>query len=141
MWRWLLSYLLTDEAYAVAVLHYQDEETAVTHKHWFFLGCGLTLWLSWQASTAVGVFLGAQIPESWSLDFTLALTFIGLVMPVLKDRPNLAAALTAGGVAVLAAGLPFKLGLILAAIAGIGVGVILDKSQDADQATSRRLKG
>jgi predicted branched-subunit amino acid permease len=41
---------------------------------------------SWQASTAVGIFLGAQIPSSWSLDFSLALTFIALVVPTLKDR-------------------------------------------------------
>ncbi len=125
-WKWLLAYLLTDEAYAVTILHYQQtDDTPLTHKHWFFLGAGLALWSTWQASTAVGIFVGAQVPASWSLDFTLALTFIALVVPALKDRAGWVAALVGGTVAVLAAGLPFKLGLILAALTGIlaGLGV------------------
>ena len=125
-WKWLLAYLLTDEAYAVAIVHY-DRDGSLAHKHWFLLGAGLTLWASWQASTAVGVFLGAQVPASWALDFTLALTFIGLVIPALRDRAAVAAALVAGLTAVLAAGLPLQLGLMLAALAGIGAGLIAER--------------
>jgi predicted branched-subunit amino acid permease len=83
----------------------------------------------WQLSTAVGIFLGAEVPGSWSLDFTLALTFIGIVVPSLKDRPVTAAALSAGVVAVLAYGLPYKLGLMAAALTGIVVGVVLENRQ------------
>mgnify|MGYP002378681554 CR=1 FL=1 len=124
-WKLLLAYLLTDEAYATTIVNYQAPG-AVTFKHWFFLGAGLTLWTVWQTSTAIGVFLGAQVPASWALDFALALTFIGLVFPVLKDRAMLAAALSAGLVAVLAYTLPLKLGLMLAALTGILVGVAVD---------------
>ena len=74
-WKMLLAYLLTDEAYAVAITHYAQGGNG-TRKHWYFFGAGLTLWTSWQASTAVGILLGAQVPASWSLDFTLPLTFI-----------------------------------------------------------------
>ena len=125
-WRWklLLSYLLTDEAYAVAITHYSAPSNGTRlARHWYFFGAGLALWATWQLSTAVGVFLGAQTPAGWSLDFTLALTFIALVIPGLKDRPHLAAALSAGVTAVLAYGLPFKLGLIAAAAVGILVGM------------------
>jgi len=136
-WKALLAYLLTDEAYAVAVTRYardgdgvaplrrqgQGQETISPWRHWYFLGAGLTLWASWQVSTAVGVFLGAVVPERWSLDFTLPLTFIALVFPALRDRAGIAAALTAGAVALLALGLPFKLGLIVAAAAGIAAGM------------------
>lgn len=125
-WKWLLAYLLTDEAYVVAVLHYGDSETPAANKHWYFLGAGLTLWSFWQASTAVGVFLGTQIPTSWSLDFTLALTFIGMVVPTLTTRPFIAASLVAGSLAVAAAGLPYKLDLMLAALGGISVGYMLE---------------
>ena len=127
-WKWGLSYLLTDEAYAVAVIHYQ-EQGELRHKHWFFLGCGLVLWTAWQTSTAVGIFLGAVVPESWSLEYTLALTFIGLVVPSLKDRPSLAAALSAGTVAVLLYNLPFRLGLMIAALVGIGLALWLEERQ------------
>lgn len=129
-WKWGLAYLLTDEAYATVIVHYQ-RGGELKHKHWFYLGAGLTLWASWQSSTLVGVVFGsaAQIPAAWGLDFTLALTFIGIVFTSLKDRPTAAAALSAGAVAVLGAGLQYKLGLMLAALVGITVGVILEESK------------
>jgi len=123
----LLAYLLTDEAYAVAITHLTASESQ--HRHWFFLGAGLGLWTTWQISTAVGILLGAQIPSSWSLDFTLALTFIALVVPGLRDRPNAAAAVVAGLVAVAAAAWPYKLGLMLAALLGIAVGLWFESLQ------------
>ena len=125
-WQWLLAYLLTDEAYAVTVIHYRQPGPS-QFRHWYFLGAGLLMWLAWQVSTAVGIFLGARISGSWSLDFTLALTFIGLVVPALASRADLAAALSAGVVAVLAAGLPYRLGLMLAALTGIVVGVWVER--------------
>jgi len=126
LWKWLLAYLLTDEAYAVSISHYSENDSALTHKHWYFLGAGLALWSTWQLSTIVGVLAGAQVPESWALDFTLALTFIALVVPRLKDRPSIAAAVSAGIVAVIAFNWPYKLGLMLAALVGIVVGMALE---------------
>ncbi len=127
-WRLLLAYLLTDEAYAVTIIHYEETELTPT-SHWFFLGAGLTLWLTWQISSALGIFLGTAIPAAWPLDFALPLTFIAMVMPILKDRPVIASAVSAGLVALLAAGLPDKLGLILAALVGIAVGAYLEEHQ------------
>lgn len=124
-WKTILSYLLTDEAYAPTILHY-EKEGITPHAHWFLLGAGGVLWMDWQLGTALGIFLGAAIPESWSLDFALPLTFIAMVVPVLKDRPAIAAALSAGVVALIAFSLPYKLGLILAALVGIVVGTLLE---------------
>jgi len=124
-WKVLLSYLLTDEAYAVTILHYEREDSNPTG-HWFFLGAGLALWTSWQLSTAAGILLGTTLPESWPLDFALPITFIALVMPALKDRPAIAASLSAGVVALLAYDLPYKLGLMLAGLLGILVGTWLE---------------
>lgn len=121
-WKWLLAYLLTDEAYVVTILHYERAGEA-RHKHWFFLGAGLALWTTWQLSTAAGVFLGAQVPASWGLDFTLAVSFIGLVIPALRDRALVVAAAAAGVTAVLAYALPYQLGLMLAALVGIAAGL------------------
>jgi 4-azaleucine resistance transporter AzlC len=124
-WKALLSYLLTDEAYAVAITRYHHH-TAGKHQHWFFLGAGLTLWCGWQVSTAAGLMLGGQLPAWWSLDFTMPLIFIALVTPLVSDRAGLTAALTAGGVAILAAALPLKLGLVAAAIAGVLGGLAVE---------------
>lgn len=125
-WKVILSYLLTDEAYAVTVMRYRDPDTS-RYKHWFFLGSGLALWVCWQASTAAGIFLGAQVPPAWGLDFTLALTFIAIAVPAIKDKPSLLSALSAGVTALLTWHLPFKLGLIASALVGIGVGLWSEK--------------
>jgi 4-azaleucine resistance transporter AzlC len=124
-WKILLSYLLTDEAYAPSILKYEEEGITPT-SHWFVLGAGFSLWFIWQTSTALGIFLGTAIPESWSLDFALPLTFIAMVIPALKNRPMVAAAVSAGLVALLTYNLQFKLGLILAALTGITVGAIME---------------
>lgn len=133
LWKYLLAFLLTDEAYAVTITYYEKSAAqsplpvSETNRHWFFFGAGLTLWVAWQASTAVGVLLGAQVPSRWALDFTLALTFIALLIPVLKDRPAVLAALAAGGMALAAHGLPYNLGLIAAVLTGIAVGVAAER--------------
>ncbi len=124
-WKMALAYLLTDEAYATVGLHYERHGLTPTG-HWFFLGAGLALWTTWQISSAFGIFLGAALPSAWPLDFALPLTFIAMVMPALKDKPALAAALSAGAVALLAQGLPFKLGLIVAALVGIVTGTYME---------------
>ena len=132
-WKMLLSYLLTDEAYAPTILRY-EKEGMPAHGHWFLLGAGLALWSTWQISTALGIFLGTAIPDSWSLEFALPLTFIAMVVPVLKNRPAIAAAISAGAVALAGHSLPYGLGLILAALVGIVVGSVLEGQQRQKEA-------
>lgn len=122
IWKVALAYLLTDEAYAVAIAEFQSRKEIGSTAHAFFLGAGLALWSGWQASTAVGVFLGAMVPQTWSLDFSLALTFIAIIVPTLKDRALVSAAVVASLVGVAAVGLPYKLGLLLAAFCAILAG-------------------
>jgi 4-azaleucine resistance transporter AzlC len=124
-WKMLLAYLLTDEAYVVTITHY-NQESVSTHKHWYFFGAGLTLWSCWQTSTALGIFIGARLPPSWPLSFALPLTFIALVVPALKDRASVAAAVAAGLVGLLAINFPYKTGLLLAALIGILTGLWIE---------------
>jgi 4-azaleucine resistance transporter AzlC len=125
-WKLLLSYLLTDEAYAVAITGYRKKGDAPP-RHWYFLGAGLALWTCWQASTAVGIFLGGRIPPDWPLGFMLPLTFIALVVPALNDRAATVAAVVAAAAGLAAAGLPFKTGLLIAAVAGIAAGMAAER--------------
>ena len=128
-WRCLLAYLLTDEAYAVSITRFTQRPASPPgslHKEWYFLGAGLAQWTAWQVSTAAGILLGTQVPPGWGLDFTVALTFIALVVPALTALPSVAAALSAGALALLATGLPYKLGLIVAALCGTLVGLLVE---------------
>jgi 4-azaleucine resistance transporter AzlC len=137
LWKWLLGYLLTDEAYAVAITHFYrhtdfdrshdvGQASVSRQEHWYLFGSGLALWGSWQLSTAIGVFLGAVIPESWPLDFAVPLTFIALVVPALRDRPSIAAGAVAGLVSVVAVDMPLKLGLVSATLVGIAAGLWME---------------
>jgi 4-azaleucine resistance transporter AzlC len=125
LWKAGLAYLLTDEAYAASIGHLENSRPNRAG-HCYFLGAGLTLWATWQLSTALGIFLGEVIPRSWPLDFTLALTFIAMVAPLIKDRAGIAAGLSAGIVAVAGYNLPYKLGLVAAALVGIAAGLLVE---------------
>lgn len=124
-WRLLLSYLLVDEVYGVVVGKLLS--LPKRQRVWFMFGSGATLWVNWQAATFAGVMIGARIPASWSLDFAATLTFLALLVPMLRDRALVAAAAAAGIAAALSVGAPLKLGLVLAAVAGVAVGVLVDR--------------
>ncbi|HVP18650.1 MAG TPA: AzlC family ABC transporter permease [Spirochaetia bacterium] len=124
-WKLMLAYLLTDEAYAVTITHYARRGDPRA-RHWYFFGAGLTLWTSWQLSTAAGIFIGAQIPRDWPLGFVLPITFIALVVPALKDGAGVAAAAIAGALGLAAVGLPYKTGILVAALVGILVGMLVE---------------
>lgn len=125
-WKSALAYLLSDQAYAVSINHLTEStcpEIAWLH----LLGSGLTMWVAWQLSVAIGMLLGARLPASWSLEFTIPLTFLALAVPAIKDRYTLTAACVAAVAAVLANGAPFKLGLVIAALIGILAGMLLER--------------
>jgi len=123
--RLLCGYLLTDQAYVVSVNHFAATRgTPSPHRAWFYLGGALITWVLWQLATLAGVVLGARLPESWELTFAMPLAFIAILVPTLRDRPSLAAAAVGGVVAVMAAPLPWNLGLVLAIVCGIAAGGI-----------------
>jgi 4-azaleucine resistance transporter AzlC len=132
-WKAVLAYLLTDEAYAAAILRFSGERAGrgTANRHWYLLGAGLSLWLGWQLSTAGGILLGAQIPRDLPLDFALPVTFIAIMVPMVRSRAALAAAAVAAGVALLCAGWPYKLGMMAASLAGIAVGSLAARGRTA----------
>jgi 4-azaleucine resistance transporter AzlC len=132
-WKGLLSYLLTDQAYAATITRFDAGETEEPDKRWYYLGVALAIWVTWQAATVLGVFLGAWASEGWSLDFVSPLIFIALAVPAIKDRATGAAALSAGVAAVFAAALPLNLGLITAALVGVLGGLVAEHVAERGQ--------
>lgn len=125
-WRTLLAFLMTDQSFAMTVKHFSEPGDA-RNRHWNVLGSSLTLYVFWQVAVLVGIVLGAQVPTTWSLDFAVVLTFIALLVPAVRTRADLAAAIVAAGVALVAAGLPFRLALVVASIAGIAAGMAIER--------------
>jgi predicted branched-subunit amino acid permease len=146
-WKAVLAYFLTDQAYAVSIARYsEDADTGegdsgngatadgngVGRRYdWFYLGVGATIWAVWVASTAVGIGLGRGLPDAWGLEFAVPLVFLALLVPRIDDGPTAAAGCVAGVVALGGAGLPYELGLPLAAVVGVGVGVGVEEVRGA----------
>ncbi len=124
-WRPLLTYLLTDQAYALSLTRFHEPE-GCRYPLAFTLGAGGTIFFVWQLFNAVGILLGAGVPESWGLDFGVPLTFMALLVPAVQDRPTLVAALVSSVTAVVTFQCPYGLNIIFAALMGIGAGLILD---------------
>jgi 4-azaleucine resistance transporter AzlC len=127
-WRLPLAFGLTDETFAVVQRRYLSRGMA-DHGQWYHAGVAIALYLSWVGSSLVGALFGQQVPNlsGWGLDFAMLATFIGIVVPVLRNWPQIAAALVAGAVALVCHAWPYKLGLMAAALCGIAIGVVLER--------------
>ena len=126
-WRWALAFWLTDETFAVVESRLRNLANARDGTH-YWLGSSLAMYLNWQVWTIVGAVLGRSVPmlATLGLDFAMVATFAAIVALQLRERPVLFAAVVAGSVALLARELPYKLGLMLAAVAGVATGVLVE---------------
>jgi 4-azaleucine resistance transporter AzlC len=135
-WQIPMAFWLTDETFAVVAARYNQVGDS-PHLRWYYLGSALFMYTNWQFCTFLGLTVGRLIPDAaaWGLDFAMPVTFIGMVIPYLKNKPMVATTVVAGVVAWLAYPMPHKLGLIIAAVAGIATGVIVEilSSKENDQ--------
>jgi predicted branched-subunit amino acid permease len=118
------AYMLSDQAFGVTMSRFSNQ--VPSSPAWYFYGSAAVIWVTWNASAVAGALLGTLIPESWGLDFAFPLSFMALMFAALKDRPAVLAALVGGLSAILAKGLPYNLGLILAALLGISSGLLAE---------------
>ncbi len=124
--RWLASYFLSDNGYAHTIARIASQPAAPAQAE-YYLGACTAIWITWEAATIAGIVVGAGIPASWSLEFVVVLTFTALAVASIRDRAAAAAAFAAGITAIAAVDLPYRLGLIAAAIAGVAAGVIAER--------------
>lgn len=127
--KWLLplAFWLTDETYAIVIRRYPQADSS-PYKHWYHLGSSVIMYGHWQLATILGIVAGTQLEglASWGLDFAMVVTFVGIVIPLIVNRPMFVCAVVAGITAVLTNGLPNKAGLMVAAFAGIAAGIAVE---------------
>ncbi|MGE4469004.1 MAG: AzlC family ABC transporter permease [Desulfovibrio sp.] len=119
--RWVGGVVLSDQAFGVSVIRMEQGSSFR-----FYIGTAVSMSILWQLGNALGVLLGAFVPPHWELEFAVPLCFLALIFPVLRDRPCCFAAVTGGAVAVLAADLPYNLGLMAGAFCGIAAGLLAE---------------
>lgn len=117
----VLAYFLVDEGYGISIKAFLDGHGSVP----FFLGCGLSLFGVWQASTAVGALLGTLLPnpKGIGLDFIFPLTFLALLLPLLRSWRQFVVMAAAAGAALalsryFAGGVTVLLTVLIAATLG-----------------------
>lgn len=128
-WTWPVSYMLSDQSYALCSLKFLSGEPGRFAPH-FFAGTAIAMWLTWQLSVIVGVFPGASIPPTWSLSFAVPLSFLALLVPNIRSAPTLGAAAVGGLIAVMAVNLPYNLGLVTASIGGVLAGLVIESIRE-----------
>lgn len=118
-------FLLTDTAFSVLGPRLAEARDPVWR--WgYYIGPSLFGWLIWQSGVLVGVFGAGFFPRDWSLDFMGTIALMIMVVPMVRARPMLVAALAGGLGAVLLRGLPLRLGLFAAILLGIAAGFVAE---------------
>ncbi|ATE61099.1 AzlC family ABC transporter permease [Thauera sinica] len=115
------SYLLTDGVFAVV----SDKLLKSDDPQWrwgCYLAPSLYGFVLWQVCVLVGVLGAGAVPRDWSLEFMATIALMVMVVPMVRTRPMLLAALVGGLGAVFLRGLPLRLGLFAAIALGIGAG-------------------
>ena len=127
--RWLacLAFWLTDETYAVAIQRFQRQHNP-DHRMWYYLGSALLMYGNWQLCTLLGILAGNNLSgiKDWGLEIAMLVTFIGIVVPLLRSRSMIVCALVAAVVSTLCHDLPNQMGLILASVIAIASGFIIE---------------
>ncbi len=117
-WKIFLSYLLTDQAFAVSQDFFKknlnDEK-----RHYYLLGSGLTLWIVWQITTIIGILLGSVVPEELGLTFTIPLTFMALLINYFRKKDHLFVIFLSGMLSIIFYNAPYKSYIILSSLSSL----------------------
>lgn len=116
--RFALGYVAGDITVGLFLQRYPHEAPDPA-KLPFLKGLIYPNWLAWQIGSFIGIMLGAVVPAEWGLGFAGTLAILCVTIPLILGRAALCGVLVAGTVAVLAYGLPYKLGLLVAVLVGM----------------------
>lgn len=96
--RPVLAYFLTDEAYGISIRAFMDGKGSAG----FLFGAGMSLFVCFNLATLGGTLLGGVLPDTGrlGLEMVFPLSFLALLLPLLRSRLDVAVALGAGAAAV-----------------------------------------
>jgi predicted branched-subunit amino acid permease len=131
--RLLFGYTTGDMTVAMFLQRFPTEAPA-PGKLSYLKGLMYPNWTAWQCGSIAGILLGSTVPSEWGLGFAGTLAMVCIMAPLVVNKAALCGVLVAGAVAVGAFGLPYKLGLLAAVLAGM-------LSAMAVEETLERFKG
>lgn len=130
--RWLAGYLMSDgvmAAFSARLLAEPDREKRLG----LYFGPSLLNWVIWQFFTMIGILAGAALPGHWPIGFLATISLLTLATPMVHTMPMAAAAAVTAAVLIVLHTLPFRLGFLLAIIAGMLAGYVVEQYTRKDR--------
>ena len=125
--RALVAYVNVDQSYAVSINRYEDQpDLTLSQRIAFFSGAVTPVCPLWVVATGFGIWLGDGIPDWMALDFAVPICFLAIIAPMMRTLAHMLAAVTSIVMALLLAGLPYNLGLLVAAALAMMVGAQIE---------------
>jgi predicted branched-subunit amino acid permease len=124
--RLLLGYTAGDMTVNIFLQRYPTEAPAAG-KVSYLKALLVPNWMAWQVGSLAGIFLGSTVPAQWGLGFAGTLAILCILVPTMLTSAALSGVLVASATAVLAYGLPYKLGMLLAVIVGMVTSMLVQE--------------
>ena len=125
--RFVLGYISGDVTIALFLQRYPENKRE-PGKLSFLKGLMVPNWFAWQIGSLAGIFLGSAVPAEWQLGFAGTLAILCIMVPLIINSAALCGVLVAAVVGVLAHGLPYKLGLLLAVLVGMVTAMVCEET-------------
>jgi predicted branched-subunit amino acid permease len=121
-----IGYIVSDLAF-VLYMRNESEWREAPHRAWYFTGLGVGVAIVWHLASLFGIFAASAIPQSWGIGFAGTLALVALLVPMLlTGRPALVGGLVGSVLGIVLRDLPFKLGLVVAILAGVAAAVAVE---------------
>src|SRR5687768_12868868 len=127
--RAVMAHLLTDEAFALTIAHYQ--RVGRTDERGFWIAAIASTFIPWNVATVAGSVLGGQIPDPnrFGIDIIFPAAMIGLAVGLVTGRRELIAAMVGAGVGVIVGLLTSpSIGIVAGGLVGPAVGLLVPAS-------------
>jgi predicted branched-subunit amino acid permease len=132
--RFFLGFISGDMTVALFLQRYPDPAPA-QGKLSYLKGLMYPNWVAWQVGALAGIFLGSAVPSEWGLGFAGTLAILCITVPLVINSAALCGVVVSGTVAVLAYGLPYKLGLLLAVVVGMLAAMSIEETLERRKAS------
>lgn len=124
--RWLAGYLMSDgviAAFSARLLAEPEKDKRLG----LYFGPSLLNWVIWQLFTMIGILAGASLPGHWPIGFLATISLLTLATPMVKSMPMVSAVITTTIALIQLHSLPFRLGFLIAIIAGMLSGYVVEQ--------------
>jgi predicted branched-subunit amino acid permease len=125
--RALIAYVNVDQSYAVSIVQYEDApDMTLGDRIAFFMGAVTPVCPMWIVATGLGIWIGDAIPDWMALDFAVPICFLAIIAPMMRTLAHMVAGVVSIVMALLLAGVPYNLGLLVAATVAMIVGALIE---------------